>query len=161
MTLDWNFHYIGSLEFHWKWTSIGPHNDLALNKRQATIKDQMKAQLTDACTMYASLGFNTFPSKYRMKTMKTIFLIYKNICTTLQHYIHKYLHIPLHTHIHIKIGIYIYAHMYALIYPHFDGSVQDHSNSIPNELELPLPCTKPSICTRLSSIVKPPQFSTH
>ena len=100
--------------------------------------------------IYASLGLNKFPSKYRTKTIKRILHIYKNICTTLQHYIHESFHIPSHTHIHIKIGIFVYVYMYALIYPHSDDSVQDRSNSIDNALELPQPRIKSSKYTYLS-----------
>ena len=62
--------------------------------------------------IYASLGLNKFPSKYRTKTIKRIFFIYKNICTSLQHYIHKSFHIPSHTHIHTTIFFFKFEWRY-------------------------------------------------
>ena len=54
-----NFHYIGSLGFSWKWTNIGSDNDLVPKNCQATIKDQMKTQPTDAYMLHtASIGFH-------------------------------------------------------------------------------------------------------
>ena len=43
-----SFHYIGSLGFSLKGTNIGSDKDLVPKNCQATIKDQMKTQPTDA-----------------------------------------------------------------------------------------------------------------
>ena len=64
-------------------------------------------------------------------------------------YIKIFVYLRIHLYIQKKY-IFVYVYMYALIYPHFDDSVQDRSNSIDNALGLPQPCIKPSIYTYLS-----------
>ena len=125
-----NFHYIGSLGFSWKWTNIGSDNDLVPKNCQSTIKDQMKTQPTDAYMLHsASISFHQLIERRQLREYFSYTRIYVQPSNII--YIKVFIYLRIHIYIQ-KIDIFVYVYMYVLIYPHFDDSVQDRSNSIDN-----------------------------
>ena len=89
----------------------GSHNDLVPNNWQATIKDQMKAQLTGAYMFHsASLSFHQTIERKQLREYYSYTRIYVQPSNIM--YIKVFIYLRIHIYIW-KIGIFVYVYMHA------------------------------------------------